>query len=239
MAGLLYNLARMTTATTGTGTITLGSAVSGYLTFASAGLQNGDIVSYGIKDGANSEVGTGTYTSAGTTLTRTVTTSTNSNSAISLSGSAEVYVTARAQDINKFGFSATKNATNQTGIVSGTDTKVTFTTEVFDTGGFYDAANSKWTPPAGLVMLSAQLYVTGTFTSANSATVCAVWKNGAVLKEGFFYPALANNGNAPIVVVDSANGTDFYEIYVRQSASSGTLTVDGTNKWSYFMGATL
>lgn len=99
MANKLYNLARMTTATTGTGTITLGSAVSGYLTFALAGVANGDVVSYAIKDGANSEIGTGTYTSAGTTLTRTVTKSTNANAAISLSGSAEVFITMRAEDV--------------------------------------------------------------------------------------------------------------------------------------------
>ena len=96
----LFNLARMTTATTGTGTITLGSAVSGFLTFATAGAANGDIVSYGIKDGANSEVGIGTYTTTGTTLTRTVITSTNSNAAISLSGSAEVFITPSARDIS-------------------------------------------------------------------------------------------------------------------------------------------
>jgi hypothetical protein len=95
----LYNLARMTTATAGTGTITLGAAVSGYLTFALAGVANGDTVSYGIKDGANSEVGTGTYTASGTTLTRNVTRSTNSNSAISLSGTAEVFITPRAEDL--------------------------------------------------------------------------------------------------------------------------------------------
>lgn len=95
----LYNLARVTTATTGAGTITLGSAVSGYLTFASSGVSDAEIVSYGIKDGANSEVGTGTYTTSGTTLTRTVTKSTNSNTAINLSGTAEVYITARAEDI--------------------------------------------------------------------------------------------------------------------------------------------
>lgn len=95
----LFNLARMTTTTTGTGTITLGSAVTGYLSFASAGVVNGDTVSYGITDGNNKETGTGTYTSSGTTLSRTVTTSTNSNSAINLSGSAQVFLTARAQDI--------------------------------------------------------------------------------------------------------------------------------------------
>jgi hypothetical protein len=89
----LYNLARMTTATTGTGTITLGSAVSGYLTFASAGVQDGDTVTYAIKDGSSSEIGEGVYTAAGTTLTRSVINSTNSNAAINLSGSAEVFVT--------------------------------------------------------------------------------------------------------------------------------------------------
>jgi hypothetical protein len=94
----LYNLARMTTATTGTGTITLGVAVSGYLTFANAGVQSGDVLFYGINDGAASEVGWGTYTASGTTLSRNVIKSTNSNAAINLDGSAQVYVTALAAD---------------------------------------------------------------------------------------------------------------------------------------------
>ena len=97
--GKLFNLARMSTATTGTGTITLGSAVTGYLTFAQAGVANSDVVSYGIVDGNSREVGTGTYTTSGTTLTRTVTNSTNSNNAIDLSGSAEVFITPVAADI--------------------------------------------------------------------------------------------------------------------------------------------
>ena len=89
----LYNLARMTTATAGTGVIMLGSAVSGYLTFAAAGVSNGETVTYGIKDGSGSEIGEGVYTASGTTLTRSVIKSTNSDSAISLSGSAEVFIT--------------------------------------------------------------------------------------------------------------------------------------------------
>ena len=96
----LYNLARMTTATTGTGTITLGSAVASYVTFALAGVQNGDTVTYAIVDGSNREVGRGVYTSVGTTLTRaTILESTNANAAINLSGSAEVFITAAAEDI--------------------------------------------------------------------------------------------------------------------------------------------
>lgn len=95
----LYDLARMTTATTGTGTITLGSAVSGFRTFAEAGASDGETVSYAITDGANSETGTGTYTASGTTLSRTVVTSTNANSAISLSGSAQVMIAPNKNDL--------------------------------------------------------------------------------------------------------------------------------------------
>ena len=96
----LFNLARMTSTTTGTGTLTLGNTVSGCVTFANAGVLNGDVVSYGISDGANSEVGWGTYTSSGTTLSRdTVLTSTNSGNKISCTGSQQVYITALAQDL--------------------------------------------------------------------------------------------------------------------------------------------
>lgn len=95
----LFNLARMTSATAGTGTLTLGAAVSGYLTFALAGVTDGTWVTYGIKDGSNSEVGYGKYTAAGTTLSRTaVISSTNGNALISCSGAQEVYVTAAPSD---------------------------------------------------------------------------------------------------------------------------------------------
>lgn len=105
-----YNLARMTTATTGTDTITLGSAVAGFLSFSSAGVSNGETITYSIKDGSNSEIGRGVYTASGTTLTRTVLRSTNSNNAISLSGTAEVAITVAAEDIIEPPSSSTDNA---------------------------------------------------------------------------------------------------------------------------------
>jgi len=96
---VLKNRAKMSTSTTGTGTITLGSAESGYQTFADAGVADADVVRYVIEDGAAWEIGTGTYTATGTTLTRTVSESSNADAAITLTGSAVVFVGAAAEDI--------------------------------------------------------------------------------------------------------------------------------------------
>lgn len=84
------------TTTSGTGNISLGGAVTGFVAFSSV-LSNGDTTYYTISDGNNWEVGLGTYNSSGNTLTRTdsnVLQSTNSDNRISLSGSAaDVFIT--------------------------------------------------------------------------------------------------------------------------------------------------
>jgi hypothetical protein len=97
----LFNRAKMTTSTTGSGTVTLGSASVGYQSFADAGVSNGDVVQYVIEEGGNFEIGTGTYSATGTSLTRSPTESSNSNAAISLGGAATVSITAVADDLNR------------------------------------------------------------------------------------------------------------------------------------------
>lgn len=128
---ILVNRAKVSTSTTGTGTVTLGSAVSGYQTFADAGVSDGDTVRYVIEDGSNWEIGTGTYTASGTTLTRTVSESSNSGSAISLSGSAVVFVSAVEEDIVQLDKAQT--LTNKT--VSGIILNDGYTEEVFAVSG--------------------------------------------------------------------------------------------------------
>lgn len=94
----VYNRAKVNTATTGTGTMTLGTAVSNaFCTFAEAGVANADVVAYVIEDGTDFEIGIGTYTAAGTTLSRTTVRlskigGTSGTSKINLSGTAVVYI---------------------------------------------------------------------------------------------------------------------------------------------------
>jgi len=82
-----------TSTTTGTGTLTLAGAVTGFQSFAAIG--NGNTTYYTITNGTDWEVGIGTYTSSGTTLSRdTVLSSSNSGSKVNWGvGSKEVFVT--------------------------------------------------------------------------------------------------------------------------------------------------
>lgn len=97
----LANLVGVSTTTTGTGTLTLGSALQGLRTVAASGIADATIVSYAIKTGAAGseqyENGTGTVGASGTTLTRTLVTS-STGSLLNLSGTSEVYITDLAGD---------------------------------------------------------------------------------------------------------------------------------------------
>ena len=150
----LVNRAKMTTATQGTGTITLGSAVDGFQSFTAAGVVNGDTVRYCIEDGtSNFELGSGVFTASGTTLTRVVSESSNSGNAINLSGDAIVFITAIAADLQPTTFT--------TSVFTATANQTTFSVsytvgfvEVFLNGAKLSAADFTATNGTSIVLAS-------------------------------------------------------------------------------------
>lgn len=89
-----------TTTTTGTGTVTLAGAKTGYQAFTTA-FSTGAKVYYCITDNTNWEVGVGTFTTAGTTLSRdSIFASSNAGAAVNWgAGSKDVFCTAPMQSM--------------------------------------------------------------------------------------------------------------------------------------------
>ena len=93
MALVLKDRVQEVTNTTGTGTLTLAGAVTGFQSFAAVG--DGNTTYYAITGGSQWELGIGTYTASGTTLSRdTVLSSSNSGNLVDFAaGSKTVFVT--------------------------------------------------------------------------------------------------------------------------------------------------
>jgi hypothetical protein len=99
MALVVKDRVRETTTTTGTGTITLGGAATGFQSFSVIGDSNTTFYTIQLSNTNEWEVGIGTYTLSGTTLSRdTILESSNGGSAVNFSaGSKDVFVTYPAE----------------------------------------------------------------------------------------------------------------------------------------------
>ena len=90
---------KVSTSTTGQGTtISLGSAESGFQVVPTS--LNGHTLRYVIEDGSAGEVGTAVYDSSGPSLTSRTLTSSSTGALLSLTGSAKVFISASADDLD-------------------------------------------------------------------------------------------------------------------------------------------
>lgn len=126
-------------------------------------------------------------------------------------------------------FSAHKNGVAQA-IPTDVATKLTFSTVLFNPD---TVVNSRWTPPAGPVLLIGAVYMV---TGANYVQA-VIYKNGAAYKWGGFVRSATPEASATVMVLDAASGTDYYELFIWHSTGT-TQNVDGTAASTYFQGST-
>lgn len=97
MASSLVDLVKINVSNSGTGAITLGSAVEGYR--GRDVLTNGTVYSYSIQQGSAWEFGRGTYLAESAQFIRSVIDSSNGGAAIALKAGAQVAFTALSADL--------------------------------------------------------------------------------------------------------------------------------------------
>lgn len=129
-------------------------------------------------------------------------------------------------------FSVNKAGVAQS-IPTDTATKVTWSTEDFDTQDFF--ASDKFTPTLkGNYQLHASL--TYLAMSASKLVYCSLYKNGGLLKG--FAGVVVDGTNLPMVQVTAvveANGTDYFEVYAYHNAG-WDININGNPVYTYFQG---
>jgi hypothetical protein len=222
----LVNRAKVSTSTTGTGTITLGAAADGYQTFAAAGVTDGQSVRYVIEDGSNWEIGTGTYTASGTTLSRTVIESSNSDAAINLSGQALVFITAAAADILQPGDNVSE-LTNDAGYTTNTGT-VTSVAATAGTG--ISISGSPITSSGTLTITNTAPDQTVVLTEGSNVTITGTYPNFTIASTDTNTTYTAGTGLVLAGTEFSVATTVVTSTYTGDVDITGELIVDSYNE---------
>ena len=133
-------------------------------------------------------------------------------------------------------FSVNKGGTNQTGVATGTLTKVTWPTEDWDTGGVF--ASDKFTcDVAGKYHFYFALKLTGNVLYDN---MVALYKNGSLVRYANYFIAYDSGANTgvPTMQMEASldlSVSDYIEVYVHQE-SGGDQVVDGAATATWFNG---
>ena len=133
-----------------------------------------------------------------------------------------------------------KYSGNGSGFANGTYVKLSFDSEVYDSGSTYDpTTNYRWTPGvAGKYQLYARIIFQAGGASPNQARI-AIYKNGSVLQYSRWTTATTiSDWTVQTSHMDIANTTDYYEAYAYQenASSSTTFTIGNSGLTNLFYG---
>lgn len=257
MALVIKDRVKEATSSTGTGTITLNGATSGFQSFSAIG--DGNTTYYAIIDSANAdwEVGIGTYTATGTTLSRTtVLESSNSGSLVSFaSGVKSVFATYPAEkavfldasgnltisgDIAVTGTvdgrDIAADGTKLDGIEAGAD--VTDTANVTAAGALMD---SELTSIASVKALNQGVSTTSSPTFSNiTATGNTVTLGTSSSPHGTFVLSTANWNYSPITMhrhASNSNNVKTISMLLDGDNSASTTIGDANAIWGMYSSA--
>jgi hypothetical protein len=231
---VLKDRVKETSTTTGTGTLTLGGAESGFQSFAVIG--NGNTTYYAIVDSAAGtwEVGIGTYTSSGTTLARnTVLESSNSGNLVNFgAGAKDVFVTYPAEQAvvtNEAQVLTNKTVTDSTFFIQ--DEADNTKKAQFQLSGISTATTRTYTLPNLTGSLATIGSLTQTFsgtTTFSAATVTVGSATGAsTYGVGTGVTTTGNTKNVNIGISGASGSTTLVTVGSATSGATSRTTVNG------------
>lgn len=146
-----------------------------------------------------------------------------------------------------YAFRAHRNGTQQTGCVNGAYTTVILDTTDFNDGGYYNTSTCLWTPPAGLVMFSTNVWCQancappgGTCNQCvkvHKSTDGITWTDLTACP-GWTPAGYPNTGGAGLCAIDYASGSEVYQLIMFTTSYNGTnsVVIDGNPAHTWWCG---
>jgi hypothetical protein len=257
MALVIADRVQETTTTTGTGTVTLLGAATGYQSFAAVGNTNTTYYCIQGQTSAEWEVGIGTYTSSGTTLSRdTVLSSSNAGSAVNFSaGTKNVFVTypaGRSVYVNGTTITPTNSGILPTSAGGTGSSSTTYASLTANVSGILPAANggtangfTAFSGPATSTKTFTLPNATATILTDNAAVTVAQGGTGATSQTAYAvlcggttstgaFQSIAGVGTSGQVLTSNGAGA----LPTFQAAAGATITGTTTNTTYYIVGTT-